>query len=197
MKPKIKAVLFDIDGVLIDSEEINIQTYHRILNSFGFDVSYAMIKEAMLGHTTHQIFEMLIPESPMAIRDEMVGLIAKNTHLSFLEFKPTQALEAVPELADNYLIGAVTNRRQSAFEVLNHFGVLGYFSTVKTADTHTPKPSPNMIHGACAELKVSAKETVFFGDNNVDLEAGVRAGVDTRIIDTKCTRKQILGLLKE
>ncbi len=190
-----RALLFDIDGVLIDSEESNMAAYRKILASCGYEVPMQKIKDAMLGGTTHRILETLAPGSTPAMRDEMVAMIVRNVPNTFLEFRKTAALEMVPELSGTYLIAAVTNRRKSAINVLNHFGVLGYFSAIKTADDYPPKPSPEMILGACAALGVKPSESVFFGDNMVDLEAGQKAGVKTYIIGTGCTSAELLSML--
>ncbi|HQT44581.1 MAG TPA: HAD-IA family hydrolase [Candidatus Micrarchaeota archaeon] len=195
MASSARALLFDIDGVLIDSEESNMAAYRKILASCGYDVPIQRIKETMLGGTTHRILETLAPGSTPELRDKMVGMIVQNVPNTFLEFKKTATLDLVPELSDAYLIAAVTNRRKSAINVLNHFGVLGYFSAIKTADDYPPKPSPEMILGACAALGVKPAESVFFGDHLVDLEAGQKAGVKTHIIGAGCTRDELLSLL--
>ncbi|MFA5106660.1 MAG: HAD family hydrolase [Candidatus Micrarchaeia archaeon] len=195
METRFKAVLFDIDGVLVDSEAANMANYKAILEGFGYDVPLPRIKEAMLGNTTHRLFEMLAPESTPEMRDAMVAQVAKNVPYTFLEFRPTAALESVPDISADFLVAAVTNRRQSAYALLNHFGMLGYFSAIHTADSHEPKPSPEMMLAACESLGVSPREAVFFGDNAVDAEAGRLAEIKTHIIGPACGRGEIFRLI--
>ncbi len=197
MGDRARAVLFDIDGVLIDSEAANMASYRSILAEFGYEVPLDRIKQAMLGGTTHRIFEALAPGSTQETRDSMVARVVQNVPYTFLQFRPTQALEAVPRISENYAIGAVTNRRKSAFDVLNHFGVLGYFSSIHTADSHPPKPSPDMVKAACASLGVKPEQAVFFGDNQVDAEAGRLAGVRTHLVGANCPQEKIFGLLEQ
>ena len=91
----LKAIIFDIDGVLIDSHQANVDTFAQIIGKIGYSVPRDRIENALMGHTTHETFAMLLPQTTMEQRDAMVQMISDRLPQSLAEFKPTAILGCV------------------------------------------------------------------------------------------------------
>ncbi|MBM3229502.1 HAD-IA family hydrolase [Candidatus Parvarchaeota archaeon] len=191
----LKAILFDIDGVLIDSKDSIITMFVEVLGSGGYAAARDEIEKALVGHTTAQILKNLATGITQVEVARMQSMMSARLPKSLTEFRPTAILEAIPQLSKTYLIAAVSNRRKSSHAILEHFGVRKYFGSIKTADDYLPKPAPDMIRAALKELGASPFESLFIGDNEVDLEAGRAANVKTKLVATDITKTEFFALL--
>jgi len=181
----LKAIIFDIDGVLADSRDAVVQNTRELLAEYGFAAEDGRIEAMSSAHSAETVLISLVPSlgGDGALLREMLsrlsGITAKNLHL----VKPSCLAHELPELSKKYLLAAASNRKASAKMVLEKLGVAGYFRAIVTSADARPKPDPEMITLAIGKLGVSPSEAVFAGDNNEDKIAGVEAGVKTFLID--------------
>jgi len=195
----IKAIIFDIDGVLADSREAVVHNTERLLAEFGFGVSHDDVELMSAAHSADSVLLQLAPvleSDPHKLRrmlERLSTLTAENMHL----VKPTLLVKKVPELARKYKIAAATNRKKSAWLVLRSFGIEKHFSTVQTSIDCQPKPHPGMILHALKKMGVKPSEAVFVGDNSEDRMAGEAAGVKVILVDAACREESCHNFLKE
>lgn len=194
----IKAIIFDLDGVLADSREAVVHNTAEVLAEFGFGISRHDIEMMSSAHSADSVLLQLAPvlendRKKLARMLERLSVVtAKNMHM----VKPTVLAKKVPGLAAHYKLAIATNRKRSARLVLKKFGIEKYFSAVQTTIDSKPKPDPMMILKAVKKLKVKASETVFVGDNAEDRMAGVGAGVHVVIVDAACDDKTCKSFIK-
>ena len=177
---KITTLLFDLDGTLIDTNELIIQSYLHTLEQY-FPGKYT--REDVLpfmGPPLHEVFYELNPEKA----EEMVSVYrafnkAKHDEL-VTEFPGVH--ETVQILHDhNFKLGIVsTKKRDMVLKGLKFMNLDPYFPTVVTVDDVTnPKPHPEPIQKAMAELQSEPEETIMIGDNYHDIVGGKNAGTIT------------------
>jgi phosphoglycolate phosphatase len=175
----IKAVLFDVDGVLIDSRDANIAFYRDLLKRYG----YPERSDADLAHghymTLLESIAFLTGEADEArvrqIWDETRTLTGYDPGLARL---PDHCGEVLDRLSERYQLGLVTSRIREGIDHYFAFSGLGDRFIVALAydDYASPKPAPDPLLTACGRLGLWSNEVVYVGDAPVDLECADAAG---------------------
>ena len=175
----IKAIIFDIDGVLADSRKAVAHNTKQLMREFGFDAPPARVDAMSSAHSAESVLIALAPplEKDVALRKKMLGRLRELTWKNIALVKPSLLAAHVPALAARYRLAAASNRKSSAPLVLKVLGIDKCFEAVMTSEHAPPKPDPTMIRLALAKLGVRAQEAVFVGDNIEDMQAGEGAGV--------------------
>lgn len=174
----IKALLFDLDGTLIDSyRDIGIHL-NRTLRDFGLqEVNIESVK-SMIGGGARELLRRFFPDGNI---EE-----ALKVFRSYYMQEPviyTRPFEGIPQvLARAYSRGiklaVVTNKMETLSRlILKRLDLLEYFSLIVGGDTLSEKkPSPLPVTYALKELGVSPAEALMVGDTEADLTAGRLAG---------------------
>ena len=184
MKP-LAAVLFDLDGTLIDSMELIRRSYwHALRVHRGSEPELAHWLEGV-GRPLRWQFAR-VAHDPEEIEAMLATYRAYNLahHDGAVRAFPG-AVEAVQALAQRGLaLGIVTSKlHASARRGLALCGFEGLFRAVVASDDvseHKPHPAP--VRAALAELGVAADEAVMVGDSPHDLAAGRAAGTRTAAV---------------
>jgi phosphoglycolate phosphatase-like HAD superfamily hydrolase len=175
----LKAVIFDVDGVLLDSRAANIVFYREFLARFG----YAGLSEEVLAHGHHMnlydAIAFMTQAAPERVRDlwqQAKALPGYPEHLLQLPAGCRQALEG---LSQKYPLAIVTARIR---EGIDHFfafsGLESLFTTaVGYEDYERPKPAADPLLVACERLGVAPADAVYVGDAPSDLACATEAGV--------------------
>jgi HAD superfamily hydrolase (TIGR01509 family) len=173
----IKAVLFDLDGVLVDSYDAWFHQFQGVLRHFGHEpINEAEFHKHWGQSTDHDVATFM----PERTTDEVKQYFVNHYHeyVKYLKLEPyaERILCFVNEL--NLHVGCVTNsHRPIVSETLAHFQIENYFGTVVTADdVQQPKPAPAMLREACRHLGTLLEQTLFLGDTPVDAQAAANAG---------------------
>lgn len=169
---KIKAVLFDLDGVLVDSISAWYSAFNRTLKDFGKEIlDKGEFIERCWGRE---------------IEDNMETLGLGKEGAEYCRSRYEENIEdvriypGVRELLSSLdkRIGLVTSTPSPATsKILKHFGLEEYFGAVVCGDdVDEPKPSPQPVLRACDMLGIEPKNAVFIGDTRSDVQAGRAAG---------------------
>jgi len=182
---EIKAIIFDIDGVLADSREAIAHNTICLMREFGFDVPASRVQSMSSAHSAESVLVALAPSlsTDNALLKKMLARLAALTKENMTMVKPAQIALSVPALAARYRLAAASNRKSSASIVLRQIGIDKHFEAVMTSEDCPPKPDPTMIRRALEKLGVRADEAIFVGDNLEDRQAGEGAGVRSIMLD--------------
>ena len=176
-KNKVKAVLFDLDGVLVDSANAWFLVINDALRHFGFrKISLAIFKKrfgAPIEEDVKILFRGKTIKEVEAIYNKRFKKRSKNVKL----FPQTRmVLENLSKL--DIRLGLISNSTKLiVLAILNRYKLRKYFHVIVTMDdVKRRKPSPDMALKACRILKVKPKNTILVGDTKNDMIASKRAG---------------------
>lgn len=176
MSRNVEAVVFDMDGVLIDSREFISEAMLHALGRVGVIARAADIA-AVTGKPIHVMYELLAPEHDA----RELEAYHKAHHLENLHL--LQSYEGVHELLgglrhDGYKLGLFTGGDKLTYDRLEQFELTDYFDSIFDVTRYTRhKPDPEGLQLCMGELGVTAAETVYVGDGVGDMIAGQAAAV--------------------
>jgi HAD superfamily hydrolase (TIGR01509 family) len=175
-KNKLEAILFDLDGVLIDSFESWYQAFTTMLRAFGKQqLSRDTFRARCWGpDLRHNLAALQLGEdAAWYVVHEQLKLVG------LIELIPG-ADAVVRRTREEYRlkVGLVTNTpRANVDAILNHFKLVNQFDAVLTGDDVSKgKPEPELITKACERLAVPPERAALVGDTNTDYQAGKAAG---------------------
>lgn len=174
----IRALLLDMDGVLVFSEDAWFAVYNETLAHFGHPLVSREAFDAIYGNGTEADRAMYMPERTV---DEINAAYSRFFERHLDRIRPNSE---APELlasarARGVATGVATNTtRPLAGRILAGMGLLPLIDEVAAADeAGAGKPDPAVLHLAAARLGVPLSESLFVGDSRYDAEAAVRAPV--------------------
>lgn len=181
---QIKCVIFDMDGVIIDSEEIHKKAYYETFVSIGVDVSDDLYK-TLTGSSTINAFQKLVAHFNLDLNPEELVLNKRKRYVNFFENDPTLHLvKGVENLIKHCyskgltLVLASSSAMVNIDRVFNRFNLNQYFTAkISGADLTASKPHPEIFEKA-AILGNTAKENCIVIE---DSDNGVKAANDAGI----------------
>jgi len=175
----ICCVLFDLDGTLIDTWHLYIESYRRTLEPYlGRPLSEPDIV-ALQPSSERHLFQRLVDEVHLTTYLEKFLAHYRSLHDALFEGPYPGVVEMLEGLREgNYLLGIVTGKSRGAWHITSARSDLGSFDVVVTEDDiRNPKPSPEGLLTALEALKISPSQALYVGDSLLDLEAARRAHV--------------------
>ncbi len=172
----IRAVLFDMDGTLLDSETLSERaTNYGFKEILGREITPEEHLQ-LIGRPVKKVLSQWFPEKGDTIYD--TGRMYFNSKLSTVETYPGIS-EVLERLSHRYVLGVVTSsHRSDAQNLLTLSGLLAYISLyVGQEDTEYQKPDPAPLNLALKRLNISSHEAVYIGDQPYDMIAAHEAGV--------------------
>jgi HAD superfamily hydrolase (TIGR01509 family) len=173
MIPKPSAILFDMDGVLIDSLDSWWQALNDALRNFNHEEITR--EEFITTYWGHDLKENL---KRLGLNPEVAPFctVTYGNHLDAIRIYPdTQS--TLQRLA-SYKKAIITNTPMDcAQQILNKFHISQYFETIITSDdVREAKPHPEIVFKACERLGVHPNTVLLVGDTDSDVRAGRAAG---------------------
>ena len=176
--PPVRAVLFDMDGVLVFSEDAWFAVYNRTLASFGHPEVSREAFDAIYGNGTEADRDTYMPERTVA---EVNDAYARFFEESLGAVRPNaSARDVLLELRRRGVRTACATNTMSrlARRILGLAELLDALDAVASADeAGAGKPDPAVVLLAAARAGVPPGEALFVGDSRYDEEAAARAGV--------------------
>lgn len=174
----LQGIIFDCDGVLLDSRNANATYYNRVLAALDLppltqaQESYtymATVREALL-HITPEPLRPKLPEACATVDywDDIMPLVHLEEGL--LEF--LQWLQGC-----GVRLAVHTNRSKGMPRVLDMFNLNPYFNPVITAAMVTPKPAPEGVFRVLEQWQCPPEHVLFIGDSPNDEQAAHSGGV--------------------
>ncbi len=183
---RIRLVLFDLDGTLVDSAPDIAAAVNELMRLNRLPMHSLAAVRGMIGHGVEKLVErafaangVVLDAAGLALRnDQMLPIYARHlTGLTTLNLGARQAIAAARSVG---IATAVVTNKQAAFArtILEHFELLDAIDTIIGGDTgHAKKPAPDMLVAACERLEASPGDTLMVGDGSADLLAARAAGM--------------------
>jgi len=185
---KIKAVLYDFDGTLMDTTQIILESWYHTYKTVGRDVPSDAYISAYFGEP---LYNTVLKEFPDRDAHEMVNIYRSYQQTIFkgkVEMC-TGTEKLVRDIHDaGYKQGIVTSRLwSSTLAGVYNFPVADLMEVVISAeDTTTHKPDPTGIFVALEKLGLTREDAIYVGDSKFDIMCGHNAGMPTVLVDWTC-----------
>jgi HAD superfamily hydrolase (TIGR01509 family) len=185
------AVIFDLDGVLIDSEGLQYEAYSQVLAGFGARVTRAEYAEHWIAAGRGPEYAVRTFGLPLA-PDELRALKHPVYHRLLqqqVRMMPG-AVAALARLQPHFALAVATNsNRDDAGWVLDHQGLRRFFAAVVVRDDYArAKPEPDAFRTAAARLELDAAACVVVEDSYRGIVAARRAGATPIAVPNEFTR---------
>jgi HAD superfamily hydrolase (TIGR01509 family) len=203
-----KAIFWDNDGVLVETEHLYFQATQQVLASVGIPLTQEQYLELFLvqGRGAWHLAEEhgIGPGDVDHLRNERNALygdlLAQATRLT------PDIVRVLDALHGKYVMGVVTSSRKDHFDLIHRTtGLLKYFEFVLTAsDFSRVKPDPEPYLRAVDRSGVGREACVAIEDSERGLESAKRAGISCIVVPTTLTQggnfagaQRVLGSIGE
>jgi len=181
MKARYKTVIYDCDGVILDSIESNYIFYNRIMAGLGRPPINRLCTESeRVLHTFSylDVIEHFFGKDPQKEQAIAIGKTIRYKELMPYMRREEGLVEALTALKGHVELAICTNRASSMEMIIEDFGLEGFFGCVMTAGkVANPKPHPEPLLKVLEHYGITPVEALFVGDSAVDMQAAAAAGV--------------------
>lgn len=193
---QVKAVLFDVDGTLVDSLPAFLEVARRAAPELT--VSEALVRQALNGQKL--FWDLLLPAESPGRAERIAGFTGEARRL-WPEVLRTHG-RAFPGLAATLdglqarglRLGIVTGLRDGSFEPLQRAGVFDRFGAVITrAQVARGKPHPDSLLAGSEALGIEPAQAVYVGDTPIDVQAARAAGMSAVAVLTGAGDSAVLS----
>ena len=199
----IKAVIFDLDGLLIDSEIISYKIYKEILHQFGYDFSIEEYAQNFSGKTEVNNVKNLIYKYSLSwtveIGLENVLKIESKFLSQGVALKPgVQELLSYLKNKCFKIAIASSSTKDRALTILRQHNIIEYFNEfVFGYEVEKGKPAPDIFLKACDKLSVNPEECLVLEDSETGIQAAYSANIPVICIpDMKVPSQHYLDMTK-
>ncbi|MCP4207148.1 MAG: HAD-IA family hydrolase [Shimia sp.] len=184
---RLKLVIFDVDGTLVDSQGLIIEAMNLAFEGEGLTPPSREETLSIVGLSLDVAMFKLMPEADAALRARLVkgykqGYMQRRAESGVAQSSPffAGARDVLERLRtqEDVLLGVATGKsRRGLDKLIEGHALDGFFVTTQVADDHPSKPHPSMITTALAETGVDSRDAVMIGDTSYDMEMAAAAGV--------------------
>jgi len=180
----ITCVIFDMDGVIIDSESLHKKAYYETFISLGLEVSDELYK-TLTGSSTINAFQRLVVHFNLDEDPNTLVLQKRKRYVNFFENDPTlQLVNGVEDIIKYFynngitLILASSSAMININRVFNRFDLNKYFTAkISGADLTESKPHPEIFEKAAVLGNTPRKNCIVIEDSDNGVKAANGAGI--------------------
>lgn len=179
----LRALLFDLDGTLADTDALHMPTWVDALEPYGIKVDEEFYRQRISGRLNPDILEEFLPHLP----EEEAQNIADTKEVDFRN--RAAELQSLPGLLEfveegrrrGLSIALVTNApRENVGAILHGLGLEAYFDvTVLAEEVGIGKPDPEPYLATLEKLGIRADEAIAFEDSTSGIASAVGASIQT------------------
>ena len=177
---KLKAVLFDMDGVLLDSEPLHDKIAILVLQKFGIEANHDILNK-YVGSSSKVMWEDLVVRFSLPSTSEELLDLYWKTIIDELKISGIQASEGILVLLENLraskIVTAVasSSRRDFILAVMDYIGIAGYMDEIVDGfSIKNGKPAPDIYLEAARRLGVKSDECLVIEDSTNGINAGMK-----------------------
>lgn len=178
----IRAVLFDLDGTLVDSLEDLTDSVNHIRVAFAYQSLTADEVRQKVGKGSRNLVQQVLPDAPDRIIDQALAMFLEfnRQHIADKSRLYPGIAEILDELAARQIRMAVISNKNETLStlILQALGIHNLFEKICGGDTYPErKPSPLPLLKVADMLGIAPNECVMAGDSINDIQAGQQAGI--------------------
>ena len=200
----IKAVIFDMDGVLIDTEKYLVKYWIQAGQEFGFDMKpeHGLLIRSLAGKYAGPLLQEIFGPSfdYPAVRARRKALMADHIARNGIEKKPfvDKALDQLKEMGIKTAVATATDQERAG-RYLKQIGIDHKFDRINAAlDCENGKPQPDIYLYACQEMGELPENCMAVEDSPNGVRSAASAGLVTVMVpDLTQPDEEISHLLSE
>lgn len=185
LKGVIKACIFDLDGVIVDTAHYHFLAWKRLANEFGFNLSESD-NEKLKGVSRMHSLEIILALAGVSLSEHDKEIMANKKNSWFVDYVERMAPEEIfpgvktllSELKNQDIKVGLASSSKNARTVIKLLNINSDFDAVVdgTMITHS-KPHPEIFLLAASKLGVDPKDCLVFEDADAGVEAAIAAGM--------------------
>ena len=179
-----KAVIFDFDGVLNDTEGIKFNAWHKIASQFGEKISKKFFIKNCCGRSSEAISKILIKKYGIRLNPKEFAERVYTISVSLLkkEIKPIknniELLKKSYKMLNGMVGVASSQKRGILLFSLKKMKIKKYFKEIVAGDEiKRMKPAPDVYLRICKKLKAKPEQCIVIEDSQAGVEAACNAGI--------------------
>jgi 2-hydroxy-3-keto-5-methylthiopentenyl-1-phosphate phosphatase len=195
LKKRIRGIIFDLDGTLLEAYGAIYLGLSEALQQFGKELFPFVDLRKYLKADLEETLSLFFSSEEV---QKAVPIMRKKYEEVYLD--KTNLLDGAKDILQKLssagiLLGVASNKfGPFSRQALAHLDVLDYFkSVIGAGDVPRNKPFPDMIDTVLREMGLSPQEVIFVGDTPTDIETGKQAGVDVYALPTGFYSKKELS----
>ncbi len=182
LNKRIKLLIFDLDGTLVDSLQDITDAINYAIEPLGYSPLSTSEARGLVGRGITKLIESILKEAHKPQLQQILDRFLQyySSHLTV----HTRAYPGVPETLralGRYKKAVLSNKRQAlSRRVLEELGLAEHFEYIIGSDTlQEKKPSPAGILYLLKKESLQPHEAMIIGDSDIDIQAGRAAGITT------------------
>lgn len=175
--------IFDMDGLLVDSETVARESWQIVAKRHGFELPWSTYQK-FLGHSVKDIKEIFEREVDTDTDFQIIREEAHQEGANYYKMHGIQLMKGAKELLEYLkangkpMVVATSTYQNAAIDRLKLAGIYDYFDAVISGDMiEHSKPDPDIFLKALEKLGTEKLNTVILEDSNSGIEAAYRAGI--------------------
>jgi HAD superfamily hydrolase (TIGR01509 family) len=180
----VKAVIFDVDGTLIDSVDLHARAWQEIFLKYGVTTDFQAVR-AQIGKGGDKLMKVFLPEEQIARQGEEIeaerAKLFKRKYLS--QVRPFPGLQGLFERLgrDGIKIALASSAKEDELQVYKKITGIGPFLAKATSsdDVSNSKPDPDIFLSAQKKLGIDPRNIIAIGDTEFDVQSAGKAGMAT------------------
>ena len=200
-----EAVIFDFDGVIIDSEPFHYEACCIALKNINISLSYKEYMAEYLGLTDKEMFPQLIMSKGLYLSSKEINTLIDKKVESYAHLINSRNKLPFVKGVEDYILfnhqhgikmaictGSCKTELLPVLERFKHGNLTDCFDVIITSeDVQYGKPSPEGYNLTLEQLNVCASKTIAFEDSPYGIEAAQKAGIHVIALDTSHSRHHL------
>jgi beta-phosphoglucomutase len=183
----LRAAIFDLDGVLVDTHRHHFAAWRRLANELGFDIDDE-VGESVKGIGRRAALDLVLAAGGVHLDDEQADRLAERKNSYYVQAVSTigpedllpGAAESLQTLRDGGIRTALASASKNAQPVLRSTGIFDLFDVIVDGTlVTTPKPDPAVFLRASSGLGLDPEQCVVIEDAVAGIEGARGAGFAT------------------
>ncbi|CAM1340362.1 HAD family hydrolase [Tenacibaculum amylolyticum] len=184
MVQNLECVIFDMDGVIIDSEELHKKAYYEVFEALGLSVSDELYT-SFTGSSTLNAFQKLVAHFSLNTPPETLVLDKRKRYVDFFENDPNlKLIDGVENIIQYFynkgytLVLASSSAMVNINRVFDRFNLHQYFTAkISGADLKASKPHPEIFEKAASLGESERNKCIVIEDSDNGIQAANDAGI--------------------
>src|SRR6185436_5384909 len=198
MPPPYRAIVFDLDGTLVDSYDAIGDSLNTVRARFGLEPWSAAEVRSAVGHGLPSLIRDNVGDANTAEGVRLFRARYRRIYREKTRWMP-DVEPALRTLAARGIPIAITSNKPAYFsrEIVAFLGAREMFTAVLGPEmVPRPKPDPEMVHLAVETLETPAADVLYVGDMTIDIETCRRAGLAVAVLPAGSDTRETLEAAK-